>query len=172
MCRLFSIEPQKHWLLEDNTASNDGDGGFMNRHGPFQSSLNEGKHKRAKKLGIIRGIGSMFRIGKHRKDAIAPTETISDISGPMLTQNGPSTSNSKEHTLGQKGSNLHALSENRSRNGPPNYQPPPPVALGVPVATSGASAIHQNDLFNHRYSHYVNYEELQQQIRYERPVFY
>lgn len=158
-------EPRKHWLLEDNSNANDADGGFINRHGPFQSSLNEGKNKRAKKPGILRGIGHMFRFGKHRKDGIVPTESISEMGSNSETS--PSTSIQKE-TQNQKGSNLHALSESRQRNGPPNYQPPPPVALGVPVTANG---IHHNDLFNHRYSHYVNYEELQQQIRYDRTYF-
>lgn len=159
-----SAEPRKHWLLEDNVNVNDGDGGFINRHGPFQSSLNEGKHKRAKKPGIFRGIGHMFRFGKHRKDGIMPTECAGDIVGPQVAQS--TISATQKDTSSQKNSALHALSESRQRNGPPNYQPPPPVALGVPVAAS-SSGIHHSDLFNHRYSHYVNYEELQQQIRYE-----
>lgn len=106
----------------------------------------------------------MFRFGKHRKDGIAPTESVSEMAGAPASQ--LSIPASQKDTSSQKGSALHALSESRQRNGPPNYQPPPPVALGVPVAATG-SGIHHTDLFNHRYSHYVNYDELQQQIRYE-----
>lgn len=131
--------------------------------------MNEGKHKRAKKPGLLRGIGHMFRFGKHRKDGITPTETISEVGGNHLNLNQlPSGSHStiKENGISNK------LTGSISRAGPPNYQPPPPVAVGIPVtANSRSGGIQQNDVFNHRYSHYVNYEELQQQIRYDYMVF-
>ncbi|XP_031627104.1 partitioning defective 3 homolog isoform X4 [Contarinia nasturtii] len=150
---------RKHWILEGNanTTSNEHDDGFMNRHGPFQSSLNEGKNKRAKKPGILRGIGHMFRFGKHRKDGIAAVDSFDPNATMNITL--PSKSSNKENKLSTLSSNgLNAS----GRGKPPNYQPPPPVAVGIPVASS--NGIHQNDVFNHRYSHYVNYDELQQQI--------
>lgn len=154
-------DPRKNWLLEENGSAIDNDGGFINRHGPFQSSLNEGKHKRSKKPSLLRGIGQMFRIGKHRKDGIVPTETISDIGEQGLAP--PSASIPPPTT--KDSSKSHGTI---SRTGPPNYQPPPPVAVGIPIASNASSSggIHQNDVFNYRYSHYTNYEELQQQIRY------
>lgn len=174
-----SAAQRKHWLLEDNITVNDAEGGFINRHGPFQSSLNEGKNKRTKKAGLFRGFGHMFRFGKHRKDGIVSAGDIGDMNTTQsqsahqhATSTSPTNAVHSKDMIGPKGSNLHALSESRQRNGPPNYQPPPPVALGVPVATTGGSAIQHGDLFNHRYSHYVNYEELQQQIRYERDHHY
>ncbi|XP_037028571.1 partitioning defective 3 homolog isoform X2 [Bradysia coprophila] len=140
-------KPRKHWLLEDGPS--DTEGGFTNRNGPFQSSLNEGKHKsRNKKPGLLKGIGHMFRFGKHRKDGVAPVDTLSDIGPQHQQQHDP---NLQKLALQQ----AHALND-RPVGGPPTYQPPPPVPNG--------SAIHHNDVFNHRYSHYVNYDELQQQI--------
>lgn len=155
------LASRKHWLLEENaaTASENNDG-FMNRHGPFQSSLNEGKNKRVKKPGLLRGIGHMFRFGKHRKDGIAPVnETIL----PEDTLNSSMRMSNKENKAVSNSISNGNISQNRGK--PPNYQPPPPVAVGIPPASS--NGIHHNDVFNHRYSHYVNYEELQQQIRYE-----
>lgn len=161
---MIFADPRKHWLLEENNANAiDNDGGFINRHGPFQSSLNEGKHKRVKKPGLLRGIGHMFRFGKHRKDGIVPTEMNSEIGkNQILANQMPPTSQPPAKESIASGSS-HSKST-IGRSGPPNYQPPPPVAVGIPVA----NGIHQNDVFNHRYSHYVNYEELQQQIRYDK----
>lgn len=166
---ILKTDPRKHWLLEDNTAALDSEGGFINRHGPFQSSLNEGKHKRAKKPSLLRGIGHMFRFGKHRKDGIVPTETISE-SGSMHPASSAQITMQKEIPSHSNKANLATLND-RVRNGPPNYQPPPPVTAGLPIGAHPAAGIQQNDVFNHRYSHYVNYEELQQQIRYECMVY-
>lgn len=160
----FFSDPRKHWLLEDNnTNAIDNDGGFINRHGPFQSSLNEGKNKRVKKPGLLRGIGHMFRFGKHRKDGIVPTDIV--INDKQSTSTISTQSIAKE--LATSGSTSNGGSKSTiGRSGPPNYQPPPPVAVGIPVV----NGIQQNDVFNHRYSHYVNYEELQQQIRYAKTI--
>lgn len=127
----------------------------MNRHGPFQSSLNEGKHKRAKKPGILRGIGHMFRFGKHRKDGIAAVDSFDPNATMNLTIS--KSANKENKAAVTNGTSVSVM----NRTKPPNYQPPPPVALGIPAA----NGIHQGDVFNHRYSHYVNYDELQQQIR-------
>lgn len=142
----FFIEPRKHWLLEDGPS--DTEGGFINRHGPFQSSLNEGKHKirNKKQGGLLKGIGHMFRFGKHRKDGVVPTDQLND----HRTQQHQDV-NMQKLALQQ----AHALNE-RPPGGPPTYQPPPPPSNG--------SAIHQTDVFNHRYSHYANYDELQPQL--------
>lgn len=158
------LDNRKHWLFDDNgNPTGDNDGGFINRHGPFQSSLNEGKNKRAKKPSLLRGIGHMFRFGKHRKDGIAPSDTTNDSHHPVvpssLSSSMRESSSSNKSNHGNHGNHgAHTI----GRSGPPNYQPPPPVAIGIPV-TNG---IHQNDVFNHRYSHYVNYDDLQQQMRY------
>lgn len=155
---------KKHWLLEGNSGGmTEHADGCINRHGPFQSSLNEGKHKRAKKPGILRGIGHMFRFGKHRKDGIAAVDTFDPNATINVTTLSTRSSN-KENKSVVAANGINAL----GRGKPPNYQPPPPVAVGIPVAPNG---IHQNDVFNHRYSHYVNYDELQQQIRYGSSIF-
>lgn len=166
-------EPRKHWLLEDGT---DNDGGFGNR-GTLQSSSNEGKSKdrSQKKTGLLKGIGHMFRFGKHRKDVYpAPqTEVVTDYTswandtsaksatlGPQVSS--PNQSKSSNHSQPQREpSHERQLS---GSNGPPSYHPPPPTTATLPNGHAG-SKIAQNDAFNHRYSHYVNYDELQMQIR-------
>lgn len=110
----------------------------------------------------MRGIGHMFRFGKHRKDGIAAVDSFD--ANATLNMSIPKSANKENKstpvTNGTSGS---------TRTKPPNYQPPPPVAVGIPVASNG---IHHGDVFNHRYSHYVNYDELQQQIRYGNSTFY
>ncbi|XP_053665397.1 uncharacterized protein LOC128714544 [Anopheles marshallii] len=216
-------QAKKHWLLEDGPSAlmtNSGefpDGGFVSRNSPFQSSLNDGKGAklRAKKSGgLLRGIGHMFRFGKHRKDVIVPTGTITSTGSsgePAIDYTGPTAVPSQQHnatsggmadsnigagsgqknggtnTIAKRGTlNTGAAGNNASRyivfdpssversassgvvyghTQPPHYQPPPPPP---PVGTGGGgpsgTSIHHTDVFNHRYSHYVNYEELQQQI--------
>ncbi|XP_055915372.1 partitioning defective 3 homolog isoform X2 [Eupeodes corollae] len=152
---------RKHWLLEEA----DSDGGFPNRNGPFQSSLNDGKNKsRAKKPSLLRGIGHMFRFGKNRKDTVAPMEPQNDYTMSVNNNQLPPQLPPPNGTIPTA-----ALSIDRGgKIAPPIYQPPPPP----PSASSGQSstssksssstAIHQNDIFNHRYQHYANYEDLQQ----------
>lgn len=155
------VASRKHWLIEENaTLPTEIDNGFIHRHGPFQSSLNEGKNKRTKKPGILRGIGHMFRFGKHRKDGIAPVADTTLADESIVMHKHANKENKHSGTVAGL-SNGTAPTVNRK---PPNYQPPPPVGIGIPVASNG---IHHNDVFNHRYSHYANHDELQQQIRYE-----
>lgn len=154
------IASRKHWLLEEQHpgVQTENVDGFINRHGPFQSSLNEGKHKRCKKPSLLRGIGHMFRFGKHRKDGIAP------VNDTIAIDEHNTSIHSKHANKENKSTTLPNGSSSIINRKPPNYQPPPPVAVGIPIASNG---IHHNDVFNHRYSHYVNYDELQQQIRYD-----
>uniref|UniRef100_A0A182XYA7 PDZ domain-containing protein n=1 Tax=Anopheles stephensi TaxID=30069 RepID=A0A182XYA7_ANOST len=198
------------------------DGGFVSRNSPFQSSLNDGKGAklRAKKSGgLLRGIGHMFRFGKHRKDVIVPTGTVTSTGSsgePAIDYTGPTAVPSQQHsattaaggmldtssgsgTMKNGGSNTMAKQrggnalntaagsnnaasryilydpssvERSASSGvvyghtqPPHYQPPPPPPpVGAGVGPSTGTSIHHTDVFNHRYSHYVNYEELQQQI--------
>ncbi|KAF5279144.1 hypothetical protein FQR65_LT03390 [Abscondita terminalis] len=74
---------KKHWLLDPPSDFDRDPDGFTNvRGGPRQSSLNASldvKNKHAKKKpGLFKGIGSMFRFGKHRKmdfNAAEPPQT-------------------------------------------------------------------------------------------------
>lgn len=134
----------------------------------------------------------MFRFGKHRKDVYpAQTEVVTDytswsndvsqksatlgpssiISSPSVNSNAPQLQNqssSQQQQLQNSQSHNHQQREpsherqlSSNSNGPPSYHAPPTSMLtGHPN-----SKITQNDLFNHRYSHYVNYDELQLQIR-------
>ncbi|XP_016962718.1 partitioning defective 3 homolog isoform X3 [Drosophila biarmipes] len=161
-------KPRKTWLLEDG----DHEGGFASqRNGPFQSSLNDGKHgsksSRAKKPSILRGIGHMFRFGKNRKDGVVPVDNYAvTISPPTSVVSSPQVQQQQQQQLQQHqqqqqqqipAAALAAL----ERNGkPPAYQPPPPLPAPNGVGSNG---IHQNDIFNHRYQHYANYEDLHQQ---------
>lgn len=164
------IEPRKHWLLEEGT---DQDGGFAHRNGPFQSSLNDGKHKsRAKKPSILRGIGHMFRFGKNRKDGVVPIDT----QAAALAERPPAILPNNQLPAAA----LAALDRNMKLV-PPAYQPPPPLPPanntgsggsgansagaggGVSNLSANSNGIHHNDIFNHRYQHYANYDELHQQ---------
>ncbi|XP_053949721.1 partitioning defective 3 homolog isoform X1 [Anastrepha ludens] len=169
-------KPRKHWLLEEGT---DQDGGFAHRNGPFQSSLNDGKHKsRAKKPSILRGIGHMFRFGKNRKDGVVPVESQT----PSVAERPPASLPTNQLPAAA----LAALDRN-TKLLPPAYQPPPPLPPanaagpggsgvnggsgsgaaggigGVGNMSSNSNGIHHNDIFNHRYQHYANYDELHQQ---------
>ncbi|XP_030567331.1 partitioning defective 3 homolog isoform X1 [Drosophila novamexicana] len=173
-------KPRKTWLLEEG----DHEGGFASqRNGPFQSSLNDGKHgskSRAKKPSILRGIGHMFRFGKNRKDGVVPVDTYATSS--IVSSTPPATGQSHQHQHQHQQQIPAAALAALERNGkPPAYQPPPPLpapnaaggggaaaAAGVAAATGGGNGgtlnggIHQNDIFNHRYQHYANYEDLHQ----------
>ncbi|XP_060527613.1 partitioning defective 3 homolog B isoform X2 [Cylas formicarius] len=65
------IGAKKHWLLDGPVEEREIDGFANIRGAPRQSSLNaaiDNKNKPGKKKpGIFKGIGSMFRFGKHRK---------------------------------------------------------------------------------------------------------
>lgn len=125
----------------------------------------------------------MFRFGKHRKDGVIPIETLSEFSVPnnnsntKISNTNNVNSNNNSNRSNPENNNQHIYSatlplqsslsqaqpqqsnlalDRKGSLGPPMYQPPPPVSN---------NGIQKNDLFNHRYSHYVNYEELQQQIR-------
>ncbi|XP_034490885.1 partitioning defective 3 homolog isoform X2 [Drosophila innubila] len=175
-------KPRKTWLLEEG----DHEGGFASqRNGPFQSSLNDGKHgskSRAKKPSILRGIGYMFRFGKNRKDGVVPVDTYATSS---LASSTPHTAaqqqqqQQQQQQLQQQQIPTAALAALERNGKPPAYQPPPPLpapnatggggvggaaAAGVVVsgATTANGGIHQNDIFNHRYQHYANYEDLHQ----------
>ncbi|XP_057664576.1 partitioning defective 3 homolog isoform X2 [Diorhabda carinulata] len=75
------IGAKKHWLLDGPMENEREIDGFTNSRGaPRQSSLNatiDTKNKSAKKKqGIFKGIGSMFRFGKHRKLDFQPAEPV------------------------------------------------------------------------------------------------
>ena len=167
-------EARKHWLLEDG----DNEGGFGNR-GNLQASAGNKDKKNQKKPGLLKGIGSMFRFGKHRKDVYpAPqTEVITDYSNwsndsnaksatlePSVTSPSTNSNQSKLSQRDQRETSHERQLSNSSgpRSTPPSYHPPPASTLPNNHANT---KITQNDAFNHRYSHYVNYDELQMQIR-------
>ncbi|KAL9886405.1 par-3 family cell polarity regulator isoform 2-T7 [Glossina fuscipes fuscipes] len=172
---------RKHWLLEDGDPH---EGGFSQRNGPFQSSLNDGKSKtRSKKPGILRGIGSMFRFGKNRKDGVAPLENNQQHQLHHYNHLPPPPTNNAYNERIPANNQIPAAAlaamERNAKLPPPAYQPPPPLPPANHSGPGGsinlndhnpatAGGIHQNDLFNHRYQHYSNYEELhnhhQQQI--------
>ncbi|XP_050310493.1 partitioning defective 3 homolog isoform X3 [Anthonomus grandis grandis] len=76
------IGAKKHWLLDGPVEEREIDGFSNARGAPRQSSLNaalDNKNKPGKKKpGIFKGIGSMFRFGKHRKvDSGEPVQQYS-----------------------------------------------------------------------------------------------
>lgn len=131
----------------------------------------------------------MFRFGKHRKDVYpAQTEVITDYTtwsndnsmksatlGPSSSISSPAVnSNTSQTTVNQSINSQQQQQQHRQQressherqlsnsNGPPSYHAPP---ANAPMNGHVSSKIAQNDVFNHRYSHYVNYDELQMQIR-------
>lgn len=81
----------------------------------------------------------MFRIGRHRKDCIAPVEIPpADYA-----------------TVGPKQAAKSSTSHQSTKLSPPSYQPPP-----QPPKHNG---LHNSDVY--RQQQYANYEELQSQIR-------
>lgn len=175
--------------MEEGVTS-DADGGFINRHGPFQSSLNDGKSKKRQKPSLLRGIGHMFRFGKHRKDGVAPVvttvsapanhnhkeniingweKTIPDNKTTGNHSNSTSKSN-RSNTLGPNHSHQRSLpagthkerSVDRITGPNQGYAAPGKAQMVTTAMPNGQpTAINQTDVFNHRYSHYVNYDELQ-----------
>lgn len=82
----------------------------------------------------------MFRIGKHRKDGITPSDcTSADYA-----------------TVGPKQIAKSSLSQPSTKLSPPSYQPPPQPPKH--------HSLHNGD--HYRQHQYANYEELQSQIRY------
>ncbi|XP_063705106.1 partitioning defective 3 homolog isoform X2 [Culicoides brevitarsis] len=191
-------KPRKHWLLEEA----DQEGGFTNRNSPFQSSLNDPKRSKQKKPGLFKGIGHMFRFGKHRKDGVAPVQppisnptpvaaVQQDIGGLIKPESNGWLSKSDEDTRKHANATLPAVhghqrsspavitTQPKERNGPPQYVSPPPAptananpANSTTLVNGQPTAIHQNDLFNHRYSHYVNYDELQHHLSRRHHIYH
>lgn len=175
LCRNPQIsEPRKHWLLEDG---HDAEGGFINRHGPFQSSLNDGTKNvksRPKKSTFLKGIGHMFRFGKHRKDGVAPVITTVQKETTGLPGKSSDIVNGWHPPAEMRNTTQTLPSHNQQRSlpiqttptsrAPPQYVSPP-NPMSTTLANGAPTAIHQNDVFNHRYSHYVNYDELQHHIK-------
>lgn len=177
---IFSIyfsEPRKHWLLEDGT--NDSEGGFINHDNKHMTMpANDAKYKqRQKKSNLFKGIGSMFRFGKHRKDVIAPVIVTTAVKYPTLEEVHKETENlAKNENLKQTVNTLPNSQQfsaatvvtsyptDKRPMGPPQYIGPPSPPQNTTI-NGKPTAIHQNDVFNHRYSHYVNYDELQHQLR-------
>ncbi|XP_044753306.1 partitioning defective 3 homolog isoform X3 [Coccinella septempunctata] len=103
--------PKKHWLLDPPTDSDKEIEGFNNvRGGPRQSSLNaalDNKHKSAKKKpSILKGIGSMFRFGKHRKVDFPNVDPhyhhSSEFDNSSIQNAEPSEDQSSSHSSGQQ----------------------------------------------------------------------
>lgn len=123
----------------------------------------------------MRGIGHMFRFGKNRKDGVVPV----DAQAAALAERPPAILPNNQLPAAA----LAALDRN-TKLLPPAYQPPPPLPPANNIGTGGSGAnvgggaggisgvgnlssnsngIHHNDIFNHRYQHYANYDELHQQ---------
>ncbi|GAB0086605.1 partitioning defective 3 homolog [Sergentomyia squamirostris] len=144
-------ESRKQWLL-DYGGPKDGHG--MSRNSPLQSSMSSGKHQKrsgsGKKSSLLKGIGHMFRFGKHRKDGIAPAETMSTAYDDHQRPPGPRQWEppTKTHNSG------------RPLGGPPGYQPPPAPSSNELPAQSNAG----NDHFFQRYRPGFKYDDHQEQM--------
>ncbi|XP_031349365.1 partitioning defective 3 homolog isoform X2 [Photinus pyralis] len=115
---------KKHWLLDPPSDFERDPEGFTNvRGGPRQSSLNAAldvKNKHAKKKpGLFKGIGSMFRFGKHRKMDFVNAEPVQSYQNtaefdadPPSQQQLQDNGNNINHAVAQKSSD--DLSEKKS----------------------------------------------------------
>lgn len=198
--KIFFEGARKHWLLEEFDCNN---GGFeVQRNCLLQSSMNEGKMKaRTKKSnGILRGIGSMFRFGKTRKDIVMPLELqsqqpktvtlpsyvgynsnqqVNNTSDQLSMKNPlrptPSFYSQQQNTVPDKTTITQPTSlGTRPEEAIPSKSASFEQSIDKPIGTrsenagieipisgdGGNSGIHQNDLFNHRYPHFRNYEQL------------
>jgi partitioning defective protein 3 len=163
-------EARKHWLLEDGSGD---DGGFTNRGTLQASSSSQGKNKNQKKSGLLKGIGHMFRFGKHRKPDIQAdtSESYSTWSSDSIGQAtksstmGPSSSKAMLQHQHMKRETSHER-QLSAPSLPPSYNHPPTSNKNSPMTGHAPSTkISLQDAFNHRYSHYANYDEVQGQIR-------
>ncbi|XP_050082609.1 uncharacterized protein LOC126569487 isoform X3 [Anopheles aquasalis] len=201
------MKAKKHWLLEDATeetisggtgGTEHPSGGFaVTRNTPCQSSLNDGKgggtKLRPKKSGgLLRGIGHMFRFGKHRKDVVLPSSS----GGAAMTMMAADYTSSSGGTITKSLSAANATGQAMAEAWPSEQQQLQQGAHGQPSAnatptsaSSGSYVVYEPGsversassglIFQHqpphyqpppppptsnRYSHYVNYDELQQQI--------
>uniref|UniRef100_A0A2M4B8J7 Putative pdz domain-containing protein n=1 Tax=Anopheles marajoara TaxID=58244 RepID=A0A2M4B8J7_9DIPT len=201
------MKAKKHWLVEDATeetisGGNGGtehpSGGFaVTRNTPCQSSLNDGKgggtKLRPKKSGgLLRGIGHMFRFGKHRKDVVLPSSgggtgtmmaadytsssgtitkssSTANATGQSMAEAWPSEQQQQQLQQGVHGQSTATATPTSASSGSYVVYEPGSVERS---ASSGLIFQHQPPLYqpppppptSNRYSHYVNYDELQQQI--------
>ncbi|XP_059613799.1 partitioning defective 3 homolog B isoform X2 [Phlebotomus argentipes] len=139
-----SAESRKKWLLDYDGPDMQA---MVNRNSPLQSSMNSGKQKRSgsgKKSSLLKGIGHMFRFGKHRKDGIAPAETMSALNEPQRQIGHKREAPAKPYNGG------------RPMGGPPGYQPPPAPGSEAPTVS--------NDHFFQRYRPGFKYDDQQEQM--------
>ncbi|XP_023311786.1 partitioning defective 3 homolog isoform X3 [Anoplophora glabripennis] len=130
------IGAKKHWLLDGPMENEREIDGFNNVRGaPRQSSLNaalDSKIKSSKKKpGILKGIGSMFRFGKHRKMEFVNAEPVQHYhhsnefdsnANPAPSQNPPENDTQPHHNDNQsQGSQSERLQEQLQQ--PPRYSP-------------------------------------------------
>lgn len=113
---VFTLGAKKHWLLDPPTEAEREMEGFSNvRGGPRQSSLNavlDRKHKSAKKKpSIFKGIGSMFRFGKHRKMDF----NSQDLQHFQQTEE-PGHDNYPHHRVQQENENVHSQPVDTNHN--------------------------------------------------------
>lgn len=113
----MEVSAKKHWLLDGPVNSEKEGGSFNNVRGaPRQSSLNaalDGKHKGGKKKpGLLKGIGSMFRFGKHRKMEFANVDVQHYHGSSEFDSNG----NSQKQTQQQELHNELNNSQNEIHN--------------------------------------------------------
>lgn len=181
---------RKHWLLDPPTEGEREIDGFTNvRGGVRQSSLNaalDRKNKTPKKKpGLFKGIGSMFRFGKHRKmDFNAPdvqhyhqTEEYGEVSPPQDQQIIDANQNERlqeQEQIYQRHGFVHRHAEHvqviPENSVPVKYRSGSShLSAGEQRRSDRQSKLHQQKM-QHRHSHYPSddrdamYEQINRQV--------
>lgn len=184
------ISAKKHWLLDPPT---EGDGFNNVRGGVRQSSLNaalDRKNKAGKKKpGLLKGIGSMFRFGKHRKMEFGAAEVQhyqqTEESEPQ--EGDPTTIPNEQHEQQQQQQRepIYQRHHGYVHRHAEQVQVIPENSVPTPVRYRGGhlsgeqrrsdrqSKSHSHKM-QHRHSHYPSddrdtlYEQITRQVRYFR----
>lgn len=154
------ISAKKHWLLDGPMENEREIDGFMNARGaPRQSSLNaalDNKNKVGKKKpGLFKGIGMMFRFGKHRKMDFPTTDPhyhhVNEFEvRPEPESHQPIAQNEDSHPIHhmENQSNPQEKQEHaQDQNGHPHHQHPPHLVQREPL--------YQRHGFIHRHAEQV-----------------
>lgn len=122
------ISAKKHWLLDGPMEDRETDS--FNRGVPRQSSLNaalDAKHKAGKKKpSLFKGIGSMFRFGKHRKMEFGESPTQHYHHSNEFDQNGElPNSEHKQNGIGHPNEQQLILHQQQQQQQQPHIQREP-----------------------------------------------
>ncbi|CAH1122583.1 unnamed protein product [Ceutorhynchus assimilis] len=171
---------KKHWLLDGPVEEREIDGFTNTRGAPRQSSLNaalDNKNKPGKKKpGIFKGIGSMFRFGKHRKiELIEPVQqyhqqtefdTNANISQHSQYSQNSQNSQNKSNSTQNQGQN----DDNQSHHSHSSHNTDNSLHKQPPQHVERLQDPNQHSVQHHQDSNSSNQQQQEQQIQRE-PIY-